>query len=56
MRIKWHFSPMFLFLTLLVALAQKWKRGKDISLIFLARLGLGNIPLKNLPVLLFKVL
>lgn len=41
------FFMMFLYLTMFVALAQKWKKGKDISLVFLAGLEVDNMPLEN---------
>lgn len=51
------FLMMFLYLATFVVLAKKWKKGRDISLIFLAGLELDNILLENyLSMFPFKVL
>lgn len=47
----------FLYSTMFIALVQKWKKERGISLIFLAGLDLDNIPLeKYLSMFPFKVL
>lgn len=51
------FFLMFLYFTMFVDLAQRWKKGRDISLVFLAGLELDNFPLENyLSMFLFTVL
>lgn len=51
------FLMTFLYSTMFIALAQKWKKERAISLVFLAGLDLDNIPLeKYLSMFSFKVL